>query len=78
MGGAAILPVALSVDRAFVFSSWDRFVLPRSGGRAIVKFLEPAIPRDRDDPEGLRMRLELDLSEATDRLDRELGLVIPS
>ncbi len=75
LGHSPILPVTASSDRAFVFSSWDRFVLPREGGRAVVEFFPPVPPPHRGaDLEIIRRDLEESLAGATDRLDREMGI----
>ena len=74
MGHAPILPVTASVDRAFVFRSWDRFVLPRQESRAVLKFLPVEPPPDRQNLEDRRAVLQQDLASATDLLDKELGL----
>ncbi len=75
LGGAPILPVTVSVDRAIIFPSWDRFILPRTGARAVIQFLAPVPPPSRDDDlESHRISLQTDLSSATDFLDMELGL----
>ncbi len=76
LGGAPILPVTASVERAIVFRSWDRFVLPRGGARAIIQFLPPVPPAQKNDLESCRAALETSLAAATDRLDAELGLRI--
>lgn len=75
LGAAPVLPVTVSVDRAIIFPSWDRFVLPRSGARAVIQFLPPVPPPSKaDDLELCRISLQTDLSSATDFLDMELGL----
>ncbi|MBI4179822.1 lysophospholipid acyltransferase family protein [bacterium] len=76
LGGVPILPVTASVSGAFVFPSWDRFVLPRDGARAVVEFLPPIAPPPEKDLEPARRSAERSLAEATDRLDAELGLRI--
>lgn len=78
LGGVPVLPVTASVDRAFVFPSWDRFILPRSESRAVIHFLPPVSPPAKDDLEPCRLKLERDLSLATDLLDAELGLEFPA
>lgn len=75
---AQILPVTVSADRAFVFSSWDRFILPRQGARAVIQFLPPHPPPSKGDLESSRLKLQTELATATDLLDKELGLVIPA
>jgi lysophospholipid acyltransferase (LPLAT)-like uncharacterized protein len=39
--GAPILPVSITVDRAWRLRSWDRFLIPKPFARVIVDYLEP-------------------------------------
>lgn len=75
LGGADILPVTASANHAFIFSSWDRFVLPKFRARAVLEFLPPRPPPSKDNMEQERRRLEGALAAATDALDGEMGLV---
>ncbi|OGH59644.1 MAG: hypothetical protein A3G34_07430 [Candidatus Lindowbacteria bacterium RIFCSPLOWO2_12_FULL_62_27] len=77
LAGVPVLPATVSVDQAWILPSWDRFVLPRFGARAVLQFLPAAAPPARNDLETVREELEKALVAATDGLDAELGLVIP-
>ncbi|MFO7712828.1 lysophospholipid acyltransferase family protein [Desulfosarcina sp.] len=47
--GAPILPVILSAQRCWVFSSWDRFMVPKPFSKIFVRFAPPiVIPRRLD------------------------------
>jgi len=57
---ADIIPIYISVDRAWVTHSWDRFLIPKPFSRVLVRFGEPI-----DVPEQMN-------SEAFEALRREL------
>ena len=41
--GTAILPIAMSVDRAWRFRSWDRFIVPKPLARVTVAYGTPFV-----------------------------------
>ncbi|MCU0866290.1 MAG: lysophospholipid acyltransferase family protein [Planctomycetes bacterium] len=48
--GAPILPVSITVDRAWRLRSWDRFMIPKPFARVVVDYLEPVpVPTTTDD-----------------------------
>jgi lysophospholipid acyltransferase (LPLAT)-like uncharacterized protein len=58
---AAIIPVYISVDRAWVARSWDRFLIPKPFSRVLVRFGEPInVPEQMDSEifEALRREVE--------------------
>ena len=49
MVGLPIVPVAMSPQRKWVFSSWDRFMVPKPFSRVVIRFGAPIdIPRRLD------------------------------
>jgi hypothetical protein len=58
---AAIIPIYISVDRAWINRSWDRFLLPKPFSRVLVRFGEPIdVPEQMDSEafEALRQDVE--------------------
>ena len=46
---ATIIPVYISVDRAWVTRSWDRFLIPKPFSRVLIRFGEPIdVPEQMD------------------------------
>ncbi|MCF8105137.1 MAG: lysophospholipid acyltransferase family protein, partial [Desulfohalobiaceae bacterium] len=44
--GIPILPVAISPEKAWVFNSWDRFMVPKPFSRIVLRYAEPVkVPR---------------------------------
>lgn len=72
-----IFPVIASASPAHVFKSWDRQIFPRDGSKAVVEILPPIDPPDDSNVEACRAMLERTMADATEALDRELGVVIP-
>ncbi|WP_372683410.1 lysophospholipid acyltransferase family protein [Desulfosarcina sp.] len=70
--GAPILPVVTSAERRWVFSSWDRFMVPKPFSRVFIRFTPPFhVPR-RLDPEAfeaLRQDVEKQIKELTIQTD---------
>ncbi len=71
---AVIVPVYVTVDRAWHFNSWDRFFIPKPFSRAVLRFgekiaLEPTDDRESFEAQRLRvekiMRVETGLDPAT-------------
>ena len=48
---AAIIPIYISVDRAWIARSWDRFLIPQPFSRVLVRFGEPIDVPEQMDPE---------------------------
>jgi len=58
---AAIIPIYISVDRAWVTHSWDRFLIPKPFSRVFIRFGEPIdVPEQMDSEafEALRREVE--------------------
>jgi len=58
---AAIIPIYISVDRAWIARSWDRFLIPQPFSRVLVRFGEPIDVPEQMDPgvfETLRQDVE--------------------
>ncbi|GBC60066.1 hypothetical protein DENIS_1008 [Desulfonema ishimotonii] len=74
--GLPILPMTYSAERAKIFASWDRFVLPYPFTRCRVIFGKPlTVPpdADADAEEACRVRLEAELNRITAEADRVFG-----
>ena len=54
---APIVPVAFGADRAWKLNSWDRFVVPKPGARALLAYGEPFSVGPDDDLEDAARRL---------------------
>lgn len=68
-----VLPVTYGAEKALVFKSWDRFIIPHPFTRVVVIYGEPVyVPRDssEEEIEEKRMELEKRLIEMTDRADK--------
>lgn len=73
---APVLPVVWGVDRAWVFNSWDRFLVPKPLARIALRFAAPIwIPRrtEMDGLEAFRVILEQRLNQATGWCDARFG-----
>jgi lysophospholipid acyltransferase (LPLAT)-like uncharacterized protein len=74
--GRPVTPVAFSASRALQFASWDQTLLPAPFARIVCRYADPLIvPADADDAalDEIRRRLDHELNEMTDELDRHLG-----
>lgn len=72
-----IIPVAFSAAPAWRLRSWDRTLVPRPFSRGLFVYGHAIrVPRDADEPEQDRLRLELeaDLDRITDQADAETGV----
>ncbi|MCK5739128.1 lysophospholipid acyltransferase family protein [bacterium] len=59
--GVPILPLSFSADRAFVFRSWDGFMLPKPGARVLINYGAPiTIPRRTTPEEFEEIRLDVE------------------
>jgi lysophospholipid acyltransferase (LPLAT)-like uncharacterized protein len=76
MSGAVILPVIISVDRAWIMGSWDRFLVPKPFSRVTIEWGPPlAVPQDLDPPQHEEFRAEIEkrLSEGYAQADLSSG-----
>jgi lysophospholipid acyltransferase (LPLAT)-like uncharacterized protein len=58
---AAIFPVYISVDRAWITRSWDRFLIPKPFSRILIRWEDPIfVPENMDSAtfEAIRLNLE--------------------
>ncbi len=61
-----IIPICFAADRAWVFRSWDKFIIPKPFSRTVVSFGQPYIvPRklSEDEKENERLKLEKAMME---------------
>ncbi len=68
-----VLPVTYGAEKAHVFKSWDRFIIPYPFTRVVVIYGEPVyVPRDssEEEIEAKRAELEERLVEMTERADQ--------
>ena len=80
LSGAVILPLIVSVDKAWIAGSWDRFLIPKPFSRVTVRWEEPfSVPR-KSDPEELdafRRQIEDKLIRAHAEADLRSGWKTP-
>ena len=61
LSGAAILPIYISMDRAWVTHSWDRCLIPKPFSQVLVRFAEPIDVPEQMTPEAFEaLRLEVE------------------
>lgn len=61
LSGAAIIPIYISVDRAWITRSWDRFLIPKPFSRILVRFGEPVfVPENMESETFEATRLEVE------------------
>ena len=76
-GNALFVPVACSGTRVITFpKAWDKTIIPKPFSKIVAIFGNPVkIPADisDEDMEALRVKLELDLNQLTDRADQLTG-----
>lgn len=61
LSGVPIFPVYISVSRAWILNSWDRFIVPKPFSTVVTRFDEPiAVPPELtpEEFEALRLRIE--------------------
>jgi lysophospholipid acyltransferase (LPLAT)-like uncharacterized protein len=66
MSGAAIVPVIVSANKAWVLGSWDRFLIPKPFSEVTIEWGRPfVIPRDLEPDrfEDYRAELEANLAD---------------
>lgn len=76
LSGAAILPVILSAEKAWIAGSWDRFLVPKPFSRVAIRWEQPvSVPRDAgaEGLEALRKDIENRLITAYAEADLKLG-----
>lgn len=76
MSGAAILPVIISANKAWVLGSWDRFLIPKPFSQVTIEWGRPfVVPRnlDPDRFEEFRTELENNLSQGYAEADLAAG-----
>lgn len=72
--GVPIIPFTYSARDAAIFSSWDRFLLPRPFTRCLAVYGEPIhVPADPALHEWYRQRVEDELNRITRMADRRMG-----
>lgn len=75
--GAPIWLYSNSVEQYRTVGSWDRLVVPKSGGRGVMMYrrFEAEIPKriDAETREALRLKLEADLNALSLEADRRMG-----
>ncbi len=72
ISGMPVLPVTYGAEKAHVFNSWDRFIIPHPFTRVVVIYGEPIyVPKDSSEDyiEVRRAELEKRLVEMTERAD---------
>ena len=76
VSGAVILPVIVSVDRAWIMGSWDRFLVPKPFSKVTIEWGPPLfVPQDLDSArhEEFRAEIEKRLSEGYAQADLSSG-----
>ncbi|MBW2296145.1 MAG: lysophospholipid acyltransferase family protein [Deltaproteobacteria bacterium] len=76
ISGGVILPIIVSVEKAWMAGSWDRFLIPKPFSKVTIEWGQPfAVPRglDIDSSEELRGAIQNNLSEGHAEADRNAG-----
>ncbi len=76
VSGAVILPVIVSVKKAWIVGSWDQFLVPKPFSEVTIEWGQPfVVPRDlkSDRYEELRREIENSLSEGYAEADLRSG-----
>jgi len=76
LSGVPIIPVYISVNRAWTLRSWDRFLIPKPFSTVWVRFDKPiAVPAELNDAafEALRLDVEKKMRANQDGDDRKHG-----
>jgi lysophospholipid acyltransferase (LPLAT)-like uncharacterized protein len=80
LSGAVVLPLILSVDKAWIAGSWDRFLIPKPFSRVTVQWGDPfSVPR-KTDPEAFdafRRQIQEKLIRAHAEADLKSGWKTP-
>ena len=78
--GAAILPVIVSAEKAWIMKSWDRFLVPKPFSTVIIRWGDPfLVPRGTrpEQLEDLRRQVESVMRDAHAEADRDSGWAQP-
>jgi lysophospholipid acyltransferase (LPLAT)-like uncharacterized protein len=76
LSGAPIIPVYISVNRAWILRSWDRFLIPKPFSTVRVRWGEPIpVPAEIDDAvfEAIRLDINNKMRDNQEEDDREQG-----
>ncbi|MFZ4439927.1 MAG: lysophospholipid acyltransferase family protein [Syntrophales bacterium] len=76
LSGVPIIPVYISVDRAWVLRSWDRFLIPKPFSTVWVRWDEPIpVPAtlDNDAFDAIRLQIEKRMLDNQKEDDRQRG-----
>lgn len=76
LSGAAIFPVYVSMNRAWRFNSWDRFLIPKPFSRILLIWDDPIfVPGtlDTETFEHFRLHVERRMKEGYTAVDRHMG-----
>ncbi len=76
LSGVPIIPVYISVNRAWVLHSWDRFIIPKPFSTVVIRWDNPInVPKsmDSEEFETTRKKIEQHLKENQIRDDQERG-----
>lgn len=74
--GAAIMPVYVSANKAWLMKSWDRFLVPKPFSKVLITWGEPFLVPRKLDPgsfEALRKEIESRMAEGYARQDLSCG-----
>jgi len=77
---AAIFLVYISIDRAWILHSWDRFLIPKPFSRMLVRWSDPIFVQREMDPEtfeALRLEVEDKMTRGHAQDDHNWGWVKP-
>jgi lysophospholipid acyltransferase (LPLAT)-like uncharacterized protein len=80
LSGVPIIPVYISVNRAWVLNSWDRFIIPKPFSTVVIRWDSPIyVPKSMDNEtfENTRKKIEQHLKENQIRDDQEQGWTTP-
>ncbi len=78
--GVPIVPVYISVDRAWVLNSWDRTLIPKPFSKVTVRWDKPiSVPEHLNEEafESTRKQIEQHMKENQIRDDQEQGWTTP-
>jgi lysophospholipid acyltransferase (LPLAT)-like uncharacterized protein len=76
ISGVPIMPLAISVTRAWVLNSWDRFLIPKPFSKVLIHWGTPLpVPGSLDSAafETIRRDVETSLRTLQDETDRQCG-----
>ena len=76
LSGAAIIPVYVSMNRAWRFNSWDRFLIPKPFSRIVLEWGDPIFVPQEMDPdafENFRLDVERKMEEGYTKVDQNMG-----